>query len=50
MCLFFDVGEVGLELAGSEQVIVQDFAVMLKIVQVVLSPYTDRAGVCFVYG
>ena len=27
--LFFDVGEVGMEPAGSEQVVIQDFAVVL---------------------
>ena len=49
MGLFFDVGEVGVELAGSKQVIVENFAVVLQVVQVALSPYTDWSGVCFFY-
>ena len=43
LCLFFGVGEVGMKLAGSEQVVVQDFVVLLQISKSALSPYADRA-------
>ena len=41
--LFFDIGEVGMEFSGSEQIVIQDFAVLLQISKSALSPYTDRA-------
>ena len=32
LCFFLYIGKVGIELAGSEQVVIQDFAVMLQVV------------------
>ena len=28
LCLFFDIDEVGIELAGSEQIVIPDFVVL----------------------
>ena len=42
LCLFFGVGEMGIELAGSEQIVIQDFVVLLQISESALSPYADR--------
>ena len=43
LCLFFDVCDVGMEFAGSEQIVIQDFVVLLQISKSALSPYADRA-------
>ncbi len=42
LCLFFGVSEMGIELAGSEQIVIQDFVVLLQISESALSPYADR--------
>ena len=47
LCLLFGVGEVGVEFAGSEQIVIQDFVVLLQISKSALSPYADRA---FIFG
>ena len=31
LCLFFDVCEVGMEFAGSEQIVIQDFVVLFQV-------------------
>ena len=46
--LFFDVCKVGMKLAGSEQIVIQDFVVLLQISKSALSPHADRA--CFFGG
>lgn len=37
----FHIRKVGMELAGGEQIIVQDFMVVFQVPQPALSPYTD---------
>ena len=31
LCLFLSIGEVGMELAGSEQIVIQDFVVLFQV-------------------
>ena len=41
--LLFGVGNVGMELAGSEQIIVQDFMTLFQVPKPALHPYADGA-------
>ena len=43
LCLFLSIGEVGMKFAGSEQIVIQNFVVLLQISKSALSPYADWA-------
>ena len=42
LCLFLYISEVTVELAGSEQVAVQNFVVLLQVLSAAMCPHADR--------
>ena len=47
MYFFLYISEMGVELAGSEQIVVQNFVVLLQILSAALLPHADGA---FLFG